>query len=74
MPTKIRMPHGSLKKLAEATGDRPSYLCDMIATRKRPGRKKAKQLEKISNVSKITWLYGSSVEIKKELIENTMVA
>lgn len=68
----MKLPSGTLIALGTETGLRPQYLCDLIATRRRPGRKRALLLEAACKkvgyaVSATTWLYGSSEEIKSAL-------
>ena len=67
-----RLPSGVLKKLSAATGLKVNYLCDLAADRKRPGRKRALELESAckeigTDVPAILWLYGKSSEIKAAL-------
>ncbi|NNG00891.1 MAG: hypothetical protein HKM93_16000 [Desulfobacteraceae bacterium] len=68
----MRIPHKLLKSLSDATGFSVTYLSDIAATRKRPGRTRAMTLEKAAkkinaDVPAILWLYGSSTEIKTAL-------
>ena len=69
----MRLKHGFLKSFSEKAGISRSCLCDMIYTRKRPGRKRAKYLEDVSkekfgrDVPAMLWLYGSGDEIKQVL-------
>ncbi|MDM8523273.1 hypothetical protein QUF80_07870 [Desulfococcaceae bacterium HSG8] len=69
----MKLPWGTLTPLVEKSGLPPQYLSDLVATRKRPGRKRAKFLEEATKeigreVPVLLWLYGSSVEIKSALM------
>lgn len=68
-----RLPRGTLTKLSEKTGIGPSYLSDIIATSKRPGRKKALTLEKAAaelgkEIPAVMWLYGSRTELRQAVV------
>jgi transcriptional regulator with XRE-family HTH domain len=68
----MRLPHGFLKKITEITGFSKSYLSDLAAGRKRPGRKRSLLLEEACtamslNVPAELWLFGTSFEIKSAL-------
>lgn len=63
----MRLKHKLLKKMNEITGYNVSYLCDLIATRKRPGSKRALELENLTGVHHDLWLYHPSEDIKREL-------
>jgi len=55
------------KKLAGKLRLSPSHLCEILGGLKRPSSKKASQLERVSGVGRMIWLYGSKSEIKREL-------
>lgn len=63
----MRVRYGLLKKMNEITGHKRPYLCDLIATRKRPGSRRALELENLTGVHHDLWLYHPSEDIKKEL-------
>ena len=68
----MRLPNGTLTSLARETGIDKTSLCDLAATRKRPGRGRAKALERAARkigrrVPAVLWLYGTSSEIKAAL-------
>ncbi len=63
----MRLKHGLLKKMNEVTGYKIPYLCDLVATRKRPGSKRALKLETLTGVHHDLWLYHPSEDIKREL-------
>lgn len=70
----MRLPRGSLTKLETSSGISNIKLCDYIATRVRPGRKRALELEAACrnlgiDVPAMIWLYGSSDEIKQRVLE-----
>lgn len=69
---KMRLPKGTLTKLAEATDLNNNYLCDLVSTRSRPGRTRSIELEEACkkiglDVPRTTWLFGTTNEIKKAL-------
>jgi hypothetical protein len=68
----MRLSHGILKSLSEKTGISIQCLSDLVATRRRPSRKRALLLEKVCkdlglDVSAILWLYGAQENIKRAL-------
>jgi hypothetical protein len=68
----MRLSKGVLQNLHEQTKISVPALSDYAATRKRPGRKRALDLEKACkdlgyDVPAIVWLYDSSEEIKSRL-------
>ena len=68
----MRLSKGILQKLHEHTEISVSALSDYAATRKRPGRKRALDLENACrqigrDVPAVVWLYESSREIKSRL-------
>jgi len=68
----MRLPYGSLKSLSEKTGISKQSLCDLVATRRRPSRKRALLLEKACkelglDAPAILWLYGTQEKIKRAL-------
>jgi hypothetical protein len=64
----LRLPYGLLKNIKKQTGIKTQELSDYAGTRKRPGRLRAKVLEDVTGVTACIWLFGSSEEIKRELI------
>ena len=68
----MRLKYRTLTKLTAMTGFGKTYLCDLVATRKRPGSQRALILEKATGVHHDLWLYRPSEEIKnaiKNLLE-----
>ena len=65
----MRLPKGKLKELSEKTNIRSTKISAYVCTHNRPGRKRAKYLEKILGVDAVLWLYGTSDQIKKAIIE-----
>lgn len=68
-----RLPSGTLKPWTEKTGWPSQYLSDLISTRKRPGRKRAKYLELLSrelgfDIPAAVWLFGSATDIRSALL------
>ncbi|UCE05497.1 MAG: hypothetical protein JSW07_18090 [bacterium] len=51
--------------MSQKTGLRTPYLCDLIATRRRPTRTRALALEEIIGISAVMWLYGSRDELSE---------
>jgi hypothetical protein len=60
----MRLKRGTLQKLEEETGIYFRALSDYASTRKRPGAKRAKELEMNTGIPATTWLYGKTIEIK----------
>ena len=63
----MRIKHGLLGKIKKITGYETTYLCDLIATRKRPSFKRSKFLEEKTGVHHDLWLDGSAEELKTVL-------
>ena len=63
----MRINNGVLKKLSQDMNLSLSYLSDVAATRKRPGRIMSKRLEKYSGIEATVWLFGSADQIKAAL-------
>ncbi len=73
----MRLPYGLLKELEKETGIKKNNLTNLVATRKRPSRKRALFLEEACfrihrKVPAATWMFGSSDEIKNALINNVL--
>lgn len=71
----MRLPKGTLTKLAEITGIHHRVLSDYVSTRIRPGSHRALLLElsckKIGlDVSLRLWIFGTSDELKAALTNN----
>lgn len=67
-----RLPKGTLVELSQKTGIKTNYLCDLIATRKRPGRKRALFLSAAAgelgkDIPPEKWLYGTRRELMSAL-------
>lgn len=68
-----RLPRGTLIPLIEKTGLPKQYLSDIVATRRRPGRKRAKFLEHAAreiglDIPAAVWLFGSTADIRSALL------
>jgi hypothetical protein len=63
------MKHGKQIQIARAANITGKYLNDIIAGRKRAGRKLSVRLENLTGVPRMTWLFGRSDEIKAALDE-----
>jgi hypothetical protein len=66
----MRIPVGTLQSLKQSTGIDSKLLSEYCSTRKRPGRLRAKVLEKGARdigrkIPAEVWLYGSRTELKK---------
>lgn len=68
----MRLKHHTLTKLSEITGLGKTYLCDIIATRKRMSYKRARYFEKILEIPHEILLEGNSDELK-EIFSNLTV-
>ena len=68
----MRLQDGTLQKLQKITGISKSNLCDYIANRRYPSRKRAIELGEACKklglaVTKEKWMFGTSKEIKSAL-------
>lgn len=75
----MRLPYGVLKKLSEETGLKTNYLSNLVATRDRPGRQRAIELEEACkrlgwDVPKELWMFGTSEQIKAAICESVAKA
>lgn len=69
----MKLSNGILKRLSIETGIDARHLSGYACTSRRPGRKRARYLEEITNklgfkVSAELWVFGTSEEIKKALM------
>ncbi len=70
-----KLPYGALRPLVKKTGMSVSYISDLIATRKRPGRERAKVLETAAkemgkDIPATLWLYGTKTELRSAVAGN----
>jgi len=70
-----RLPRGILIPLAEKSGIRREIISDLIATRRRPGRERAKVLETAAkemgkDIPATLWLYGTKTELRTAVAGN----
>ncbi|MGE0087685.1 MAG: hypothetical protein AB7S75_25010 [Desulfococcaceae bacterium] len=70
-----RLPHGSIKAICEKTRLPQSYLSDLISTRKRPGRKRAKILETAAkeigkDIPAALWVFGTKEQLRAAVSGN----
>ena len=66
------IPHGKLKRLAEEAGINSHLICDYIARRKTPTKKRAVYLELVCkrlkiNISKEQWIFETTKILKEEI-------
>jgi len=57
---KILMVIANQAKIAKRLEISPSFFCHIIHNQKRPSVKKAVELERISGISRMVWLYGDT--------------
>lgn len=55
------------KELAKIVGITPQHFCEIKAAKSKPSRKLAHRLEKVTGIPRLTWLYGTTDEIREQL-------
>jgi len=61
-------------EIANAAGVSAAFLSNLIATRKRPSWKRAKQLAEITGTDPVLWLEGSADDIRAALSKTSIGA